>query len=51
MRWPRTGHKLFGVSYDERQRRRIPTDLWTRCDYPLCETRLSRLDCVAWLEM
>src|SRR5205823_3200770 len=50
-RWPRTPavEQVFGISFDERQRKRIPTDSWTTYDYPLCEAKLSRKDCVAWL--
>ena len=34
--------QVFGISHDERQRCRRPTDKWSRFDYPLVDRRLNR---------
>jgi hypothetical protein len=42
--------KIFGISYDELQRMRTPKEPWQLFEYPLVDRRMTRLDCMVWLE-
>jgi hypothetical protein len=42
--------QVFGISFDERHRMRIPTDKWGRFEYPLVDRKLTRWQVIALAE-
>lgn len=51
-RWPRelAVEQWLGISMDEMQRMKFSTDLWRVFRHPLVEKRMTRWDCLQWLE-
>lgn len=51
-RWPRelAVEQWLGISMDEMQRMKFSTDAWRVFRHPLIEKRMSRWDCLMWLE-
>lgn len=49
--WPTTPavQQVFGISYDEPDRVRRPTEPWTVFEYPLVDRKMTRADCLDWL--
>lgn len=45
-----TIEQWFGISLDEVQRLRTPRDAWITNRYPLVDARMTRADCLLWLE-
>lgn len=41
---------LIGISYDELERMKTSTDVWTENTYPLVDARMTRDDCVATIK-
>src|SRR5206468_10134735 len=42
--------QVFGISFDERSRMRIPLVGWQRLDYPLVDRRMRRQQVIEWAE-
>lgn len=42
--------QVFGISLDEATRMRDSREAWIVNDYPLVDRRLTRADCLAWME-
>lgn len=40
--------QVFGLSFDERSRTRIPTKQWTVFEYPLIDLKMRRLQVIEW---
>lgn len=43
--------QVFGISFDERTRMRIPRQKWGRFDYPLVDMKMRRQQVIEWAEM
>ena len=39
----------IGISYDEMQRMKLPSNLWTQHRWPLIEKRMTRSHCIEWM--
>jgi hypothetical protein len=39
----------IGISYDEMQRMKLPSNLWTQHRWPLVEKRMTRSHCIEWM--
>ena len=40
----------IGISWDELQRMKLPKKLWTQHRWPLIERRMTRRDCLEWMQ-
>ena len=41
---------VMGISYDEMYRMKVPTQKWKSFDYPLIDLKMTRADCVKYVE-
>ena len=39
----------IGISYDEMQRMKLPSNLWTQHRWPIIEKRMTRSHCIEWM--